>query len=114
VGGAFQRKRTDGPPRLLTTTVRLDADAVAWIEAEARRLGVSGSEVIRMQVRAGRERQRAEAAMSAVQAEHGQRIADLESRMAETETGHGERLARLERVVRFIAGRRVPRRPTHD
>lgn len=114
MGGPFQRRRTDGPARLLTKTVRFDADAVTWIEAEAERLGVSGSEVIRGLVRDGRERQRTEAALSAVQADHEERIARLERGQIEIAAAHGRRIVRLERLVRYIAGRRRPRTPTHD
>jgi hypothetical protein len=80
------------PARLLTTTCRFDADLFARIEAEAGRLGISNSEVIRAHVREGLERRAAERAIHT-------ELAD-----------HGRRLERLERVVRALGARYLPGR----
>lgn len=92
----FKRTSSNGPPGLLTTTCRFDADLFARIEAEAERLGVSNSEVIRAYVREGLERRAVERAMTDRFSEH-----DL-------------RIARLERLVHTLAAQRLSRRPSHD
>jgi len=91
VSGPFQRTRSNGPVGLLTTTCRFDADLFARIEAEAERLGVSNSEVIRAHVREGLARRAGETSM------HG----DLAK--------HEERISRLERLVKALAGQQIQR-----
>lgn len=90
MSGAFKRSRPDGPG-LLTTTCRFDADLLGQIAAEAERLGISNSEVIRALVREGLARRAGETSMQSGLAKHE------------------ERIARLERLVKALADKQLQR-----